>query len=127
MAMQSESTEGIDDLRAERDELEAALTQARGSVAWVISDILRLQAHDSTLPEGVTRWLDSSILPRLRRAAGWGSGGEEEAGQLARREPDSFDVKKIETGPGSTRIARPADSKTLTELLAEEDNRGETV
>lgn len=127
MAMHGESTEDIDNLRAERDELEAALTQARGSVAWVISDILRLQAHDSTLPEDVTRWLDGSILPRLRRAAGWGSGGEEEASQLARREPDPLDVKKIEAGPGSTRRARPANSKTLTELLAEEDNGGKTL
>jgi hypothetical protein len=70
-AMQSEPADDIDALRAERDQLLKALTQTRGSVAWVISDILRLQHYDSTLPERVALWLETSILPRLRQAAGW--------------------------------------------------------
>jgi hypothetical protein len=69
--MQSEPADDIDALRAERDQLLKALTQTRGSVAWVISDILRLQHYDSTLPERVALWLETSILPRLRQAAGW--------------------------------------------------------
>jgi hypothetical protein len=69
--MQSEPADDIDALRAERDQLQKALTQTRGSVAWVISDVLRVQHHDSTLPERVTFWLDTSILSRLRQAAGW--------------------------------------------------------
>ena len=69
--MNSQSADDVEALRAERDKLEETLTQARGSVAWVISDILRLQDRDPSVPEHVTQWLNTSILPRLRRAAGW--------------------------------------------------------
>lgn len=61
----------IEALRAERDELQGALLRTRGRVAWVISDIYRQQHYDPDFPEVLSRWMDESILPRLRRAVGW--------------------------------------------------------
>jgi hypothetical protein len=61
-------------LGIERNELRDELDRARGAIAWVISDILRQQHVDPEFPDHLHRWIDGSILPRLRRAVGWGSG-----------------------------------------------------
>jgi hypothetical protein len=51
--------------------------------------------------------------------------GEEDAGELASREPDTLDIKKLETGRGPTRITRPSGSRTLAQVLAEVEGHGD--
>jgi hypothetical protein len=67
----TEPADEIEALRAQRDELQGALLRTRGRVCWVISDIYRQQHFDPDFPEGLSRWMDETILPRLRRAVGW--------------------------------------------------------
>ena len=66
----AEPADEIDALRVERDKLREDLHRLRGGVMWVISDILRQQHFDPDFPEHLSRWMDDSILPRLRRELG---------------------------------------------------------
>jgi hypothetical protein len=75
----NEPVDDVEALRAERNELRDEMLRMRGSVAWVISDIYRQQHYDPDFPEHLSRWMDESILRRLRQVVGWGSNSEETA------------------------------------------------
>jgi hypothetical protein len=74
----SETASETDTLLAQRDKLKEDQEATWGEIAWLISDIYRQQHYDPDFPEHLSRWLERTILPRLRRAVGWAPKSEDD-------------------------------------------------
>jgi hypothetical protein len=84
----TEPVDGIEALRAERDELREELSRAVGTCE--VPQILMLPHLEPDLFEDVARMLDEAP-PRPRRVAGWGSTGTDHGAALAGEMSDQWE------------------------------------